>query len=143
MTRRRFLQLALTGAAGVGAAPALWALATRPSSESGPPPIAYGRDRCDAAARRGGAVYRFDDVGCLVRHSGAALAGGAAGFVHDAATESWLEAGRAWYARSPKIRTPMNYGLAAYADDNTARQVHPDATVLAFDALLAALAKEQ
>ncbi len=156
MTRRRFLNVAIGGAAAAVAAPALWALATRSGDESGPPELAYGRDRCEqcgmilsdprfaAATRQGSTVHRFDDIGCLVRHSGDALASGRArGFVHDAVVETWIDAPGARYVRSPAIRTPMNYGVAAYAEEASAHQAHPGAPVLPFDAMLAALAKEQ
>jgi copper chaperone NosL len=138
------------------AGPALWALLARQPDEDGAPAIAYGRDRCEqcgmiigdarfaAAARRGSTVRRFDDIGCLIRHSGDALASGQMrGFVHDADAETWLDASRAWYVRTPAIRTPMNYGIAAYADGGAARRAHPQAAVLAFADLVAALAKEQ
>ena len=154
MTRRRFLRVAI-GAAAV-AAPALWALVTRQGDESGPPEVAYGRDRCEqcgmiigdrrfaAAARGGSTVHRFDDIGCLIRHSGdAAASGRATGFVHDTDTEAWIDAPRAWYVRSPAIRTPMNYGVAAYGDTAAAHRAYPQAPVMSLDDLLTALAKEQ
>jgi copper chaperone NosL len=156
MTRRRFLRVAIGGAAAAVAAPALWALATRQGDESGAPEIAYGRDRCEqcgmiigdrrfAAATRGGStVHRFDDIGCLIRHSAdAAASGHAKGFVHDAGTEAWIDAPHAWYVRSPAIRTPMNYNIAAYADNAEAHRAYPKAPVMTLDDLLAAMAKEQ
>jgi copper chaperone NosL len=156
MTRRRFLRVAIGGAAAAAAAPALWALATRQGDESGAPAIAYGRDRCEqcgmiigdrrfAAATRGGStVHRFDDIGCLIRHSAdAAASGHAKGFVHDAGTEAWIDAPHAWYVRSPVIRTPMNYNIAAYADNAEAHRAYPKAPVMTLDDLLAAMAKEQ
>jgi copper chaperone NosL len=155
MTRRRFLRVAIGGAAAAVAAPALWALATRQAEEIGPPDIVYGRDRCEqcgmiigdrrfaAATRREASVHRFDDIGCLLRHSGDVLRSDRAkGFVHDMDTEAWIDAPRAQYVRSPAIRTPMNYGIAAYADDAVARRAYPAAPVLAFHDLLAALAEE-
>ena len=156
MTRRRFLKAAIGATAAAVAAPAVWALVMRQGDESGPPAIAYGRERCEqcgmiigdarfaAAARQGSTIRRFDDIGCLIRHSGAVLASGRArGFVHDADSETWIDAPHAWYVRTPAIRTPMNYGIAAYADNAAARRAHPQAPALAFEDLLAALAKEQ
>lgn len=155
MTRRRLLRLTIAGAVAAAAAPAVWALAIRPADESGPPEVAYGRDRCEAcgmiisdprfaaAARQNSAVRRYDDIGCLIRHSGEPLTSGAAvGFVHDLPSEGWIKASRAWYVRSPAIRTPMNYGIAAYADEAAARRAHPDTPAVAFEALLATLAQE-
>jgi len=156
MTRRRFLRVAIGGAAAAVAAPALWALVTRQGDETGAPEIAYGRDRCEqcgmiigdrrfaAATRRGSTVHRFDDIGCLVRDSADVLASGhAKGFVHDAGTEAWIDAPRAWYVRSPAIRTPMNYNIAAYADNAEAHRAYPEAPVMTLDDLLATPAKEQ
>jgi copper chaperone NosL len=156
VTRRRFLRAAIGATAAAVVGPAVWALVARQDDEDGAPSIAYGRDRCEqcgmiisdarfaAAVRHGSAVRRFDDIGCLIRHSGEALASGSArGLVHDAEAERWLDAPRAWYVRTPAIRTPMNYGIAAYADGAAARRAHPEAPVLAFADLLSTLAKEQ
>ncbi|MDR7554682.1 MAG: hypothetical protein QN157_03655 [Armatimonadota bacterium] len=148
-TRRRFLILA-TGAAGAALTPALWALLGR-ADGTGPPQIRYGVDRCQAcgmliadprfaaAARIGASVRRYDDIGCLVRDAGDLLAAErAVAWVHDLPSERWLEASRAWYVRSPTLRTPMGYGLAAYADRGAARQAHPTRPVQSFADLLAA-----
>lgn len=155
MTRRRFL--ILTGAAaGAAMAPAVWAALGRAPGEAGPPVIRYGRDRCDACgmiisdvrfaagARTGAAVSRYDDIGCLVRHAGHDLvAGHARGYVHDAGTEQWLDAGGAAYVRLPALRTPMGTGVAAYATAEAATAAHPGARVLGFGALLDALMQER
>jgi copper chaperone NosL len=152
ITRRRFIGLA---AGAVAAAPAAWLLLDRPAADAGPPAIRYGRDRCEtcgmlisdpryaAAVRRGQAVSRFDDIGCLVRRSGLAVAAGEAqGFVHDAASEAWLDARGAAYVRASALRTPMNSGLAAYAAPARAVEAHPGAAVLDFTALAGVLARE-
>ena len=150
------MKAAIGATAAMVAGPAVWALVTRQGDDGGAPAIAYGRDRCEqcgmvigdarfaAAARQGSTVRRFDDIGCLIRHSGEALASRSArGFVHDVDAETWLDAPGAWYVRTPAIHTPMNYGIAAYADAGGARRAYPRAPVLAFADLLAALAKEQ
>jgi copper chaperone NosL len=154
VTRRRFIYLAAAAVAGTAAAPAIWTLMGRGPTASGPPAITYGQDRCEAcgmiisdpryaaASRQEAAEHRFDDIGCLVGHSGKALAAGqAAGYVHDAATHDWLEARAAAFVRSPAIQTPMGFGIAAFASAGAAHRAYPAASVLAFDALLAALAK--
>jgi copper chaperone NosL len=154
VTRRRFLYTA-AGLAGVVAAPAIWTLLGRGPVETGPPNIRYGQDRCDvcgmiigdpryaAGARRGGSAYRFDDIGCFVKHSGAAVVTGqAAGYVHDAGTHEWIEAQAAVFVRSPAIRTPMGFGIAAYAAVEPARRAHGAAAPLTLKALLAGLLKE-
>ncbi|MGH2404710.1 MAG: nitrous oxide reductase accessory protein NosL [bacterium] len=156
MDRRRFLKAALVAGTGVVTAPTIWALATHSEDETGPPMIAYGRDRCDAcgmiigdprfaaAARQGSDVHRFDDIGCLIRHSRNALAGGQArGFVHDVESELWIPAPGAWYVRLRAIRTPMNYGIAAFTDADGARRAYPGSEAMTFDAALAALVEKR
>ncbi|MDR7480908.1 MAG: nitrous oxide reductase accessory protein NosL [Armatimonadota bacterium] len=149
MTRRRLLTLAVAGTAGTVAAPALWALVGR-SDDAGPPAIRYGVDRCQAcgmliadarfaaAARVNGQARRYDDIGCLLRDARAALAAGAAAWVHDLPSERWVDAAGAWYVRPAGLRTPMGSGLAAYADRDAARAAHPTARVRPFAELLAA-----
>ncbi len=154
MTRRRLLYTAAAAAIGGAAAPTVWALLTRAPAESGPPGIRYGRDRCDAcgmiigdphfaaASREGAVVHRYDDIGCLVTHSGAALTSGSArGFVHDMVSETWIDPAGATFVRAPEIQTPMGFGLAAYADAGAARAAYPKASMLTFEATLAALTK--
>ncbi|MDR7522877.1 MAG: nitrous oxide reductase accessory protein NosL [Armatimonadota bacterium] len=150
LTRRRFLHLAALAAGGAAVAPAAWALLGRAPAAGGPPAIRYDRDRCDhcgmlisdprfaAATRQGQTVFRYDDIGCMVAHAARALAAQAAvGYVHDMATEQWLEASAAIYVRSQAIRTPMNTGLAAFASTGAARAAFPGAPVVGWAALLA------
>ena len=156
MTRRRFLYTAAALAVGGAAAPAVWALLARAPVENGPPAIRYGRDRCDAcgmiigappfaaASREGAVVHRYDDIGCLMTHSSAALASGRArGFVHDMVSETWIDPGAATFVRTAEIQTPMGFGLAAYADAGAARAAYPKASMMTFEATLATLAKER
>lgn len=155
MTRRRFLYTAGAAAAAAAAAPAIWTILGRPAESAGPPAIRYGHDRCEAcgmiisdpryaaAARQGATAYRYDDIGCLVGHSGQALVGReATGYVHDADSHEWLDAGAAVFVRSPAIRTPMGFGLAAYPTPEAAHRAHAGAAVLTFDALLTQAARE-
>jgi hypothetical protein len=151
--RRRFLQLMAVGVVGA-AAPAAWALLGRSDGDDGPPQILYGRDRCEAcgmvisdprfaaAARDGEAVLRYDDIGCLIRHRGQRVAARrATAFVHDAATEEWLPAARAQYVRSPRIKTPMNHGIAAYADVAEAHRAYPEVSPDTWEAVLGTQAR--
>ena len=155
-TRRQFLRAGTAVAIGTAAAPAVWAFVTRSAGDDGPPSIGYGRDRCDAcgmivgdarfaaAAREGTAVHRYDDVGCLAKHAGAAMASGrATGLVHDFNTEGWVDAARAVFVRAPRIRTPMNYGIIAYADPAAARAAHPGLPVLSLTETLAGFVRER
>lgn len=144
----------MASALGATAAPALWAFVVR-SGDDGPPAIRYGRDRCDAcgmiisaprfaaAARQGTVTHRYDDIGCLARDVGSLASGRATGFVHDMGSEGWIEAARAWFVQSPRIHTPMNYGIGAYADPSAARASVPGVPVLSVEQLLAALTRER
>ncbi|MDR7418618.1 MAG: twin-arginine translocation signal domain-containing protein [Armatimonadota bacterium] len=149
VTRRRFLRLTAVGIVGAAAAPAAWTLLGREPASSGPPVLRYGQDRCDAcgmiisdpryaaAARDAAGVRRYDDIGCLLGHAGAALRSGQArGYVHDAETHEWLDAGAAAFVRSPAIRTPMGFGIAAYVTPQAASRAHPGTTALTLGALL-------
>jgi hypothetical protein len=148
------MSAALGGALLAGAGPALWALNARPDEEGGPPRIDYGHARCAqcgmvigdprfaSAVRDGGAAFLYDDIGCMLEHRGSRLSSGAAtGFVHDTTTLAWLAADDAWYVRSPRIRTPMNHHIAAFADPAAARRDIPAATPLAWDATLRGAAR--
>jgi copper chaperone NosL len=102
-----------------------------------------GDVRYAAGVRQATAAYRYDDIGCLVRHSGEALAAGqASGYVHDAGTHDWLPAETAVFVQSHAIRTPMGYGIAAYASAKAARRAAPGTLVLTFNALVASMSRE-
>lgn len=154
MTRRRLLQSALAGAIVAAAGPTLWLAAGRPG-EGGPAEIAYGTARCDqcgmviseprfaATWQDGGQVRRYDDIGCLARGSGARLAAGQGrAYVHDGAHGAWIEATSAVFVRSPGIRTPMGYGVVAFADRQTAAAAHPGIAAVTWTGLREALDRE-
>lgn len=62
-----------------------------------------------------GAVYYFDDIGCLARWTAENEVSQTAGwFVMDYETRHWLDARIAYYVRSDRFPTPMSYGLAAF-----------------------------
>jgi len=96
--------------------------------QDGPPAIEVDRSACDhcgmliseprfaAAYQAAGAGPRlFDDIGCLL--DALAREGGAPDgrfWFHDAATAAWMPGDRAVFVESPRLRTPMASGLAAY-----------------------------
>lgn len=43
-------------------------------------------------------------------------------WVNDFESQTWLEAEDAWYVRSPELRTPMDWGLAAFATEEAAKR---------------------
>lgn len=155
MRRRRFLQTAAAGVVAAAAGPALWMLISRSGASDGLPEIVFGSDRCDqcgmiisearfaAAWQIGRVVRRYDDIGCLVRGSGARLAAGEGrACVHDAAHGGWIEAASAIFAHSPKILTPMGYGIAAFADREAAAAAHPGVPLVVWADLRDVVARE-
>jgi disulfide bond formation protein DsbB len=96
-----------------------------------PPTVRYGVDACSecgmiisderyAAALiadesgSGRHVYMYDDIGCLLDHE-RQLAGRTirARYVHDVTSKQWVESEQAYFARSPKVQTPMASGIIA------------------------------
>ena len=104
-------------------------------SEPRPPTIHYGEDVsagcgmiisdprfATAALPRDGDPLLFDDIGDYLSYSQSHHLVPRAVFVHDFQTKDWLRADEAWYLLSPNIHTPMGSGLAAFAQEATARQ---------------------
>ncbi|GBD20968.1 hypothetical protein HRbin28_01417 [bacterium HR28] len=103
--------------------------------ELSPPEIRYGRDTCAecgmilsdprfaaAATTADGETVLFDDIGCLLTYRQKHSPSWAAIWVHDLDTQSWLQAENAWYLVSPSIRSPMGYGIAAFAGQDAAQR---------------------
>ncbi|MFN8442358.1 MAG: nitrous oxide reductase accessory protein NosL [Caldilineaceae bacterium] len=63
----------------------------------------------------------FDDIGDMMAylgtHSDAKVVGW---FVHDYDSEEWLDATTAFFVVSEQIKSPMNHGIAAYAQQSSA-----------------------
>ncbi len=62
-----------------------------------------------------GEVYKFDDIGCMIefkRMKG--LPKGSVMFVRDFYSEEWVKIEEAYFVRSEKIQTPMNYFIATF-----------------------------
>lgn len=105
----------------------------RGATAATPPEIRYGEDTCTECNMiisdprfAAGYAYEitpgrfeslaFDDIGDLLAHL--AKHGErkiVAWYVHDYATEEWLDATTAYYVLSDQIHTPMNHGIAAHA----------------------------
>jgi len=70
----------------------------------------------------GGPLF-FDDIGCLVQYErqGKVAADQVRGrFVRSVAGDAWLPAQEAFWVLTRDVRTPMGYGLHAFADQKTA-----------------------
>lgn len=103
-------------------------------AEIQPPEIFYGQDVCDecsmiisdakfaaATIDLKGNAHKFDDIGgMLVYHMDHPESQVRAYFVHDYNTQAWLRGETALYVRSPQIQSPMNDGIAAFADQTSA-----------------------
>jgi copper chaperone NosL len=93
-----------------------------------------------------GMERHFDDIGCMVNarrrdHP----SGNVRFFVHDYASEDWLDATSAVYVVTPAIRTPMAYGVAALARGSAAAAIAaPDMAeaTIAWDDLSARLERK-
>lgn len=135
VTRRRLLLLLGGGAAAAAAAVAGFLALPGEEGGVGPPVIRYGEEVCAycgmtigdarfACAWRtaSGAARRFDDIGCMVNAARRQDPGSDTRFwVHDYGDEAWLEAPVAHYLIAPAIKTPMAYGLAAFARPEAAQ----------------------
>lgn len=125
MTRRRFL---------VFSAAAVLVGCRRGSGTTTPPTIRYGRDVCAqcgmiisdarfaaAATAADGSSLVFDDIGDLLAYQRAHAPEWVVVWVHDYETEEWLRAEEAWYLLGGEVHSPMGWGIAAFADEESAR----------------------
>lgn len=62
------------------------------------------------------AVYKFDDIGCMLRFSHSRNLKGATWFVMEYDSRTWLPATGAHFVRSPAIQSPMAGGIIALRD---------------------------
>lgn len=109
----------------------------------GPPQLRLGRDECTECgmsiveARSAAATIAtidgqrsellWDDIGCMLdweRESPDTPV--TARYVRDFATEEWVDAQKARFVMSPKIKTPMASGLVAYASADAATACHAE-----------------
>ena len=103
----------------------------------GPEPIPLDRANCArcgmlissdanaAQSRAPGQPARFyDDIGCLAGHTDARADGTA--FYVRLASGGWAAAEDAWFAQSADARTPMDYGVLAFAGRNEAAAADRD-----------------
>ncbi len=126
--RRALLVSAIAAFAAIGAC--------RRAQGWPPPPanVVLGEDACDECRMivgddrfgaqledRSGNVAAFDDVGCLrafVAHRPYELEGV---FARSFATRAWVRGDRAWVVESRAFASPMDHGVAAFADEASAR----------------------
>ena len=100
-----------------------------------PGEIRYGSDVCAecrmiigekrfsaAAADTQGEILKFDDIGCMRMHESKAGAAPSSYWVHDHATEEWINGKDAFFVQADGLITPMGYGLAAFSTRTAADQ---------------------
>lgn len=123
------------------------------ATATGPPEIVVDRTTCShcgmlvsepvyaAAFKVSGDEPRVvDDIGCLLDALRRHAAPPTDVWVQDATGGGWLDPGAATFVASPRIRTPMNGGVLAYADAAAAERAataHGGAMVRSFEALMA------
>jgi len=160
VTRRRFLALLGVTSAAAGAAAAGFTLLPGDDKDagSGPPAIRFGEDSCAtcgmviadarfAAAWRdaSGTAARFDDTGCMVKLLREQDPGATATFyVRDYSDESWVDAPAAAYVVSDEVKSPMAYGIAAFASNEAAGTLATtyNTEVLTWDTVRSTVGKE-
>lgn len=113
--------------------------------EMAPPDIVYGETPCVECSMiisdvRFAAGYAreiaagryeskaFDDIGDMLIHAEKHAEDKiTAWYVHDYETEDWLDAQQAHFVVSPKLPTPMGYGILAFAERASAERVAAEA----------------
>lgn len=153
VTRRRFLVMVGIGVPAVAAGVAGIQLLPSESPNTGNPNIRYGQDTCVRCAMvisdpRYAAAWRddtgreafFDDIGCMAHHEHDANPHGAEYFVHDNATEGWVDALQAAFVvDTTQFVTPMAYGVAAFETRTAAENAAGQDQVLVWAELKPAL----
>ena len=116
---------------------AVWLLAGCGAAPPGAEPILLDRVNCsrcgmlissdDHSAQsqaHGRSTRFFDDIGCLASDPDADAAD-ANRYVR-LVSGAWATTGSAWFARSATTKTPMDYGILAFATEDEARAANRD-----------------
>ncbi len=67
----------------------------------------------------------FDDIGCLVQYARAGKVKAQdiqAQYVRTVAGDAWIDVTKAVWVQTKDVRTPMNYGYHAFADNTSAEE---------------------
>lgn len=103
-----------------------------------PPTIQYGEDPCDECfmlinesrfaagyVTNDGQTRRFDDIGCFLQYHKKHQESVAYFWVTDFNTQKWINANKAFFVKSDSIQTPMGFGIIAFENEKTARDIFP------------------
>jgi copper chaperone NosL len=106
---------------------------------SQPPTVRLGEEACAycrmiisdqrfaaAIVDEDGEAFKFDDIGCLVQYADEHVQPGAVSWVHGFDGQKWVNARGATFVYSSRIVSPMNHGLAAFADARAAAKLATD-----------------
>lgn len=134
-TRRQFMAFAGAGALAAVGAVAGYSLLPEDEKPTGLPRIKFGNEKCARCSmligdERFASAWRdakakelhFDDIGCMVLHTGERNPGpGTQFWVSDYEQKTWLAVAGATFVISAAIKSPMSYGIAAVASQEAAR----------------------
>lgn len=119
-----------------------FSLSCKDDLPSGPHEIYYGEDVCERCKMiiseeqfssqyvlKDGEVRKFDDLGCMLHY----ISHGEPGekekseitnyYVKDYSSGDWIDGGSAYYVSSEDIKTPMGYGVVAFKNQNSIREL--------------------
>ena len=127
---------------------AVWLLASCGGVPRGPEPIPLDRVNCARCSMlisrethaaqsqaHGRSTRFFDDVGCLAADPDATAAD-ANRYVR-LVSGAWATTESAWFARSASAKTPMDYGVLAFATEEEARAADRDGQAHEWPAIVA------
>ena len=122
-----------------------------------PPEIRYGKDLCAecrmilgdkrvaaALADEAGEIQKFDDIGCVTMYQSKIGTAPKNFWVHDYATEEWMEGKDAFFAQADNVITPMGYGVAAFSSRAGAQQFveQQQGRIIPWEGMLSVLQKK-
>ena len=112
------------------------------NTPQGPHEIYYGEDVCERCKMiiseeqyssqyvlKDGTARKFDDLGCMLHYISHDEPGhGEKGdiesyYVKDYSTGEWIDGRSAYYVWSEGINTPMGYGIIAFKDQNSTKEL--------------------
>lgn len=81
-------------------------------------------------------VYKYDDIGCMIKHEAENTFDVAVAYVRDAHTQEWVDWEEATFFYEETIHTPMGYGVLSFqdaADAEAMLEQYPYGTVMSLE----------